>query len=104
MPSKRIKRNLLAIQALARANQSLQKSMISNANKDFIESLVECAMNIIRGNVPLSSPEFRRLKRYHSLLKDLTKKRVSLKKRRNILQKGGFIGAFLKPLMSLLLN
>lgn len=102
--SARIRRNALALKSLALAKSVVQQTMINMGSKDFIMSLVECATNILRGNVPLKSPHKKKLKRYHKYLKELSKKSTSQKRRRDILQRGGFIGALLKPLLGLLLG
>ena len=92
------------LRALARANSSAQRAMISHANKDLILALVECATNIIRGNVELSDSQYNKLKRYHSQLKRLIRKKTSQKERKTILQRGGFLGALVGPLLKVLLG
>ena len=100
--SKRIRRNMNAIKALARANTATQRAMISTANKDLILSLVELSSNLIKGNVHLTKRQFNQLKGYNSHLKRLVKSNTSERQRRQLLQKGGFLGALLKPLLGLL--
>ena len=48
---KTLRDNARAIRDLSVANKSIRKSMISNASKDFISSLVEAVKNILKGNV-----------------------------------------------------
>lgn len=100
--SKRVERNLAALQALAKANRAVQKSMISHGSKDFILSLVECASNIIRGNVRLSPAQLRDLQPFEKHLRKFIQKKTSQKQRKSILQRGGFLGAIIKPLLGLL--
>lgn len=100
--SKRLERNLAALQALAKANRVIQKSMISHGSKDFIMSLVECVTNIIRGNVKLTSAQLRELQPFERHLRKFIRKKTSQKERKVILQKGGFIGAIVKPILSFL--
>jgi len=102
--SQRLKRNFAALQALAKASKSIKRSMISNASKDLILSIVECATNVIRSNVDLSPTQYRALKRYRAELESLTKSRTSQSRRKEILQNGGFLGALLRPLLGLLLG
>jgi len=101
--SRRIERNLEALKALAKANSLVQKAMISSANKDLVLTLVECATNIIRGNVDLTKSQYTRLKRYHQYLRRLVRSKTSDQEKRKILQTGGFIGALLRPLLSVVL-
>jgi hypothetical protein len=58
----------------------------------------ECADNILRGNVPLPNLQKEKLKRNKAGLRALTKKSVSLKQKKAILQKGGFLGSLLAPI------
>ena len=102
--SQRIRRNFEALQALAKAKGAVKNTIISHANKDLILSLVECAVNIIRGNVKLTPNQFRRLKRYRTELERLIKPKTSQKAKKEILQNGGFLGALLRPLIGLLLG
>ena len=81
--SLRIRRNLAALQDLVKASNAVKRSMISNADKDLILSLVECATNIIRGNVKLSDVQFQRLKRYKTELERFTNPKTSQKKRKS---------------------
>lgn len=55
-------------------------------------------MNVLRGNVQLSSSERQKLKRYKRVLRKLADKHVSLKHKIHILQTGGFLASLLGPL------
>jgi len=101
--SQRVERNLEALKALARVNSTVQKAIISTANKDLVLALVECAINIIRGNVTLTKGQYTKLKRYHKHLRQLVRTKTSQRERRSILQTGGFLGALLRPLLGALL-
>jgi hypothetical protein len=61
---------------------------------------MEWADNILRGNVPLTKLQKEKLKRNKAGLRALTKKSVSLEKKKAILQKGGFLGSLLAPIAS----
>jgi len=62
----------------------------------------ECAKNVIKGNVPLGSRQMTNLRRRRHDLRALSKTNTSLKTKRKILQKGGFLSALLPPVLSLL--
>lgn len=100
--SKRLERNYAALQALYKANRAIQKSMIAHGSKDFILSLVECVTNIIRGNAKLTPAQLNQLKPYERELKRFVRKKTSQKERKSILQKGGFLGSIVKPVLSFL--
>ena len=75
--------------------------MISNADKDLIDTLVHAAQDIINGDITLKRTQLTRLRRCeHSLRRFLTTKNLHARKR--TLQSGGFLGLLLKPLVGLL--
>lgn len=100
--SKRLERNYAALQALYKANRAIQKSMIAHGSKDLILSLVECVTNIIRGNVKLTPSQLTQLRPYENQLKRFVRKKTSQKERKAILQRGGFLGTIIKPILTFL--
>ena len=75
---------------------------MKKCNKEFVDCVSECAKNVLRGNVPLTTNQKAKLRRNQKNLRSLAIKRTSLKKRRQILQKGDFLAALLPPVLSLL--
>ena len=78
----------------------MRKLLIDKADRSLVECLCEIAENILRGNVRLTQLQKDRLKRNRTGLRELTKKSVTLKKKKDILQKGGFLGSLLAPITS----
>jgi len=58
--------------------------------------------NVIKGNVPLTSRQMTNLRRKRHDLRALSKRKTSLKAKRKILQKGGFLTALLPPVLAVL--
>ena len=83
---------------------NVAKSLIKSAPKDLIDSLCECGFNILHGSVPLTPRQHRNLMKYKTPLRNLCDKSkgCSVKRRKTILQKGGFLGALLKPVLGVL--
>ena len=81
---------------LQKTKPCIRKHIITKADG----SLCECADNILRGNVPLTKLEKEKPKRNKAGLRALTKKSFSLKQKKAILQKGGFLGSLLAPIAS----
>ena len=79
-----------------------KRQYVKKCNKEFVDCVSECAKNVLRGNVPLKSNQKAKLRRNQNNLRSLAIKRTSLKKKRQILQKGGFLAALLPPVLSLL--
>ena len=100
--SARLRRNASMIRVLSKASKSLSQKILKEANKDLIEALCECTYNILKGRVSLTKAEKIKLKRYKNALRKLASKNVSLKNKKFVIQKGGFLGFLLRPVVKLL--
>ena len=76
-----------------------RKAMIAGGSSGLVKALCECALNILKGHVPLTMKQKRSLKRRKKDLRSLASRKTSLKKKKKILQKGGFLGPLLAPLI-----
>ena len=99
---KTLRENARAIRSLSLASKTIRKSMVSNASKEFISSLVDAVKRILKGNVSLSRTQLRQLQPYERLLERFTASKTGLKSRRTILQDGGFLGALLPTIIGVL--
>jgi hypothetical protein len=82
----------------------MYKSIVLAADKDLINTLCECVLNCLIGNVKLADTEKQQLSRYKKYLRKLIdKKKFSNRKRKQILvQKGsGFLPLILSSVLSL---
>lgn len=102
--SQRLRKNAGALRALSKAPNSIKKSIISSAPKDLIDTICECAYNLLKGNVSLTSDQYNKLKRYRTQLRELNRGKTSLKRKRSLLQQGGFLGAILARVVPILAN
>ena len=100
MVSQRLKKHANELVYLQKARPCIRKHLITKADRSLVDWLCECADNILRGNVSLTKPQKEKLARNKAGLRALTKKSVSLKKKKAILQKGGFLGSLLAPIAS----
>jgi hypothetical protein len=73
---------------------------LKTCNGPFVDCLCECLRNLLKGRVPLKSKQLKDLRRYKRLLRKAALKNTPRSERRRILEKGGFIGAILPPLIS----
>jgi hypothetical protein len=97
--SSRIKRNAELLKLLSNAKPGVASAIIKGAPPDLITTLCECSLNVLKGNVRMSPAQKRKLARHKINLRTLAQRRCSAKKRKQILQKGGFLGALLKPVL-----
>ena len=86
---------------LGKLGDKAKRQYMKKCNKEFVDCVSECAKRL-RGNVPLTSNQTTKLRRNKKNLRSLATKKTSLKKKRQILQKGGFLAALLPPVLSLL--
>lgn len=94
-----ISSELTVLKKLCKCNKKTQKQLLNQGGKKLQLCLRECALNVIRGNVPLSKHQFKKLRKYRKDLRELSHKRTSLKRRLKIEQKGGFLASLLLPIV-----
>ena len=93
-----IKRNQYVLKILSEGDPKTTKYIIQGADKQLLHCFVDCAHNILEGNIPLSEKEKKRLGKYKKELRSL-RKLTSEKTKKKILQKGGFLPALLAPIL-----
>ena len=96
--STQLKKHAALLQILATAKPVMCKAIIAAADHDLISCLCECALNIIKGNVPLSKCHLKRLKWHKKDVRTLVNKCTPKVTKKKILQKGGFLSALLAPI------
>ena len=87
--SKRIRGSLPYLQLLAKSSPKLRKLLIDNAPSIVITALCECCLNVLKGVVPSTPHQKRRLARYKAHLRALANKKVSRKKKKRYLNRKG---------------
>ena len=97
-----MKRNASLLRLLQKLKPNALKAVMKVAPPDLIKALSECGLNVLKGNVKLNPAQKKKLCRYKNKLRALAIKKTSMKKRKEILQSGGFIGALLTPVLSVL--
>ena len=101
--SRRVSHFAPTLRRLSRLSESDKKRWLKvNLNKDLIHCICECAQNLIRGKVPLNKKQRSALIRRRKTLRELVKRKVSLSKKKKIIQSGGFLAALLGPIVSIL--
>ena len=97
---KRVKSKYHALHVLKTVEPKLRKAIISNCNKELVNSISECILNVWNGNVKLTGCNMRKLRNHKFTLCKVADKRVPLStKKKLIVQRAGF----LLPLLSAVL-
>jgi hypothetical protein len=98
-----LRRNAAFIKLLHKSPAKVRKSLLRNhCSTDFVRCICECAKNLLKGNVPLTKAQKLTLRRRKRTLRQLALKKTSGIKRRRLIQTGGFLGAILGPIVSVL--
>ena len=102
--SKTLKKYAPFLKALHRAHSDRErKAMLKNKmDNEFVCCISECARNVLKVQVPLSSSHKQKLSRWKRMLRQMSAKKTSYKKKRKIIQTGGFLGSLLRPIISIL--
>jgi len=79
-----------------------RKIVVNHLTRSHLKGLTEVAVNIVKSSVPLTSDELKTCRRWRKSLKLLALKRYPAKEKKKILQRGGFLGAILPILASVL--
>ena len=97
----RLQRQYQALRQLKNAKtKKVRCAILQKGGNELTTCLSECALNVIKGHVPLTDAQFKKLKRLRSPLQQLASKKISLKRKRRLLeQKGGFLSSLITPLI-----
>ena len=89
-----------ALHVLKGTTPKLRKAILLNGDKQLVNSICECVLNVLNGNDKLSSCVKRKLRKHKNILRKVVDKRVPLSgKKKVIVQRRGF----LLPLLSAVL-
>lgn len=90
--SARLKRNAHLLNALYKSGPQKRKDIMLHSSPDFVKTICEIALNILKGNISLSPSQYKTLKKYKTNIRLLADRKVGINRKRRILstQRGGF--------------
>src|SRR5258706_6535635 len=100
--STRVKRMLPELKRVKRMSGREQNKFLKTCSSDFICSICEVIKNILNGNVKLPKRHLSSLCHRKRSLRKLASKATGITAKKRLLQRGGFLGALLTPILSLL--
>jgi len=100
--SKRVKDYLPVLKRIRKLGEKAKRDYVRKCDKEFLDCISECAKNVLKGNVALTTRQKTKLRRSKNDLRALSVKKTALRKKRRILQKGGFLSALLPPVLTVL--
>jgi len=102
--SLRVKKYLPVLKRIRKLGDRARRDYVRKCDREFIDCVSECAKNVIKGNVSLTDRQKARLRRNRNDLRAVSLKKTSLRKKRRIVQKGGFLTALIPPVLSALVG
>lgn len=102
--SKRLFKQEPFLQLLARSTSKQRSELLKHAKREELKALFEICLNIIRGNFPIDDKHFKQLKKHRNVLRSLGDRKVTLKRKKQLVsQEGGAIRALVTTVGSLIL-
>lgn len=94
------------LKALVKLKPKQRVAFLKTADKDLVQCLCGCALNVLKGQVPVNTSQRKKLSPYKRLLRRLVLKKGGWKSKKKVLiQKGGnFIPLLLGPVISAVLS
>lgn len=86
---KRITRNIEFLRALRKGNNKVRRALIKKASNAQLISVCELNKNILAGTLPVSKKVKSKLCKYKRIIRKLVSRRVPIREKRQLLQKGG---------------
>jgi hypothetical protein len=97
----RLRSQLHYLHVIKDAKPQATRALLSSASDELIKVIVECAINTLNGNHKLSTDEKTKLSKFKNKLRTLVNPTISFKRKRKLLvQKGGFIVPLLTSILS----
>ena len=98
----KLKTNFEKLNLLANCSKKIKDSLIKKGEKDLILALNECVINTLNGNITLSPKDKLKLKKFKYSLRKLLKNKSIQKKKKILIQEGGFLQILLPSAISLI--
>ena len=88
---KRIKENYHTFHVLKHARPKLRKAVISISDRDLVNCFSECVLNVLNGNVGLTSCVKRKLSKLKLAMRKLVYKEILIVGKKRLISQGGCI-------------
>ena len=99
----RIKRNWDWLKVIKQANPVQRKAILATASDDLILAICEIVDNVLHGTVKLNPKQRSAVNKYKNILRITADKKVTkTKKKKALIQKGGFLPIVLGPALALI--
>ena len=87
--TERVTKNLNLLKALTKCTDVEKKDFVKIARPEVINAICDCILNILNGNVPISSKQKEKLRTKKNILRKLVLKKTNTPKRKKLLVQHG---------------
>jgi hypothetical protein len=103
MRKKDMQKTYNKVRLLYLATPRARQQIVRAGDRELLDSICECCVNVLNGAIPLTDEQKSHLSKHKHRLRRLAWKKLSLAKKKRIVQTGrGFLGALLVPAVTLL--
>jgi hypothetical protein len=96
----KINKNKYIIHSLSNCSKKIRKAILQNSNKELLDAITECILNVLNGNIHIDEKFKEKLKPHSKLLRKIIETKNLKKKRALLVQKGGFLQYLIPALVS----
>ena len=100
----KVRRHFALLEYLRNIPRNKQQKIIKASGRDVLEALSEICLNLIKKNIKLTPAQINKLRPYEKQIYNLSLKRHSVAKKRDIVQKGGFLPTLLAAVLPAILS
>ena len=100
----RLKRYTPTLLCLAKCDKATAKAILSKGKTELFHCISDICHNILNGNIDLRHSDKDKLKKYKNHIRKIADKKTTAKSKKVLVQKGGFLGALLAPLIGSVLG
>ncbi len=94
----RLRRNRKFFSNLSKKRIPERRSALNSISSDELKSVCDLCANILQKRVSLKPVQFRKLHKHRKVIRTLGSRKVSLKRKKKLLHRGGFLG-ILAPIL-----
>ena len=83
MTNKKLKNTFEIVRFLSVATPRAQEKLMTKRDEKFINCISECCLNVLKGNIPLTTKKKKALRKHRNTLRALVNKKVGVEKEKD---------------------
>ncbi len=89
------------LHVLKDCSPNTRKQILKKSNKELVQTICEVCLNVLHGNIKVSKQNKKFLQKHKKTIRELASSKHSIaKKRKTLIQKGGFLPVLLGSVLS----